>query len=205
MTPRVDPSSAAPQFFPTPAHLHTWFEKHGADAEELWVGFFKKSTGRASVTWSEAVDEALCVGWIDGVRKGIDDESYLIRFAPRKRRSTWSVVNIKRVEELAAQGRMQPPGLAAFASRTEDNSGVYSFEQAVVELDEQSLATFRASPDAWSWFQQQPAFYRKAGIWWVVSAKRETTRQSRLTRLVEESLNHRRLAHLTAPRRRPAE
>jgi len=118
-----------PTFFATPAEFRAWFEEHDERAQELLVGFYKKGSGRPSITWPEAVDEALCCGWIDGVRRSLDDASYVIRFTPRKPRSTWSAVNIKRVEELTAQGRMRPAGLAAFAKRAEDRSSIYAYEQ----------------------------------------------------------------------------
>ena len=152
------------------------------------------------MTWPEAVDEALCFGWIDGVRKSIDETSYAIRFTPRKTRSTWSAVNIRRVQELTAQGRMRPAGLRAFAARVEGKSGIYSYEQRdVAELGDPYERQFRANSAAWDFFQAQAPSYRKAAIWWVVSAKKEETRQRRLTALIDDSAAGRRIASLTPP------
>lgn len=192
-----------PAFFATPAELGAWLGEHHATATELWVGFHKKGSGLPSVTWPEAVDEALCVGWIDGVRKRIDEHSYEIRFTPRKPSSTWSAVNIARVAELTALGRMHPAGLAAFARRTKANSGIYAYEQkdpaALEPADEER---FRAEPAAWEFFQAQAPWYRRAAIWRVVSAKRAPTRERRLAELIEDSAQGRRISSLT---RRPPE
>ncbi len=158
------------------------------------------------MTWPEAVDEALCFGWIDGVRKSIDETSYANRFTPRKSRSTWSAVNIKRVRELVAEGRMRPAGLRAFAARADDKSGTYSYEQRdAVELGDAYERQFRAKHAAWDFFQAQAPSYRKAAIWWVVSAKKEETRQRRLTALIDDSAAGRRIASLIPPSaRRPS-
>ncbi len=184
-------------FFAAPAEFRRWLMEHHATAAELWVGFYKRGSGRPSITWPEAVDEALCVGWIDGLRKSIDGESYRNRFTPRKARSTWSAVNIARVAELTAQGRMQPAGLAAFAQRSEDRSGIYSHEQrrdlALSAADEER---FRANPAAWAFFQAQPPSYRHGALHWVLSAKQETTRQKRLATLIDDSANGLRIAPL---------
>ena len=195
------PQPRNPQFFAKSEELREWFDANAADADEAWIGFYKKSSGRPSITWAEAVDEALCVGWIDSVTKGLDDDSFAIRFTPRRKGSTWSLKNIRRVEELRAEGRLRPAGLAVFEQRLPDKSGTYSFEQESVELDEQALQTFRATPGAWEWFHTQPPSYRKAAIWWVISAKRPETRKRRLAALIDDSRARRRLAHLT-PRRR---
>ena len=140
-----------------------------------------------SITWPESVDEALCFGWIDGIRKSLDETSYTIRFTPRRTTSIWSAVNINRVEALMAEGRMQALGIAAFEARKEDKSGVYAYEQMPTELPEQFAKIFRKNKAAWVFFQAQPAYYRKRMIWRIVSAKREETQQSRLTQLVEAS------------------
>jgi uncharacterized protein YdeI (YjbR/CyaY-like superfamily) len=183
-----------------PEAFRAWLEQHHATDQELWVGFYKKDSGRPSITWPESVDEALCFGWIDGVRKSIDDESYMIRFTPRKPSSTWSAVNIKRVGELAEQGRMHPAGLAAFARRTEAKSGIYAYENrdsaALEAADEQQ---FRANAQAWDFFQAQPPGYRKTAIWWVVSAKQEATRRKRLATLIDDSAHGRTIRSLTRP------
>jgi uncharacterized protein YdeI (YjbR/CyaY-like superfamily) len=191
-----------PTFFATPQELRAWLEAHHADARELFVGFHKKGTGRPSITWPESVDEALCFGWIDGVRRSLGPESYVIRFTPRKARSTWSAVNIKRAGELIAEGRMQPAGLKAFEARTDDRSAIYAYEQrGEAKLDPEQEREFRANAAAWEHFQSRPAGYRKSALWWVVSAKREETRRKRLTTLIEDSAAGRTIRHLT-PRRR---
>jgi uncharacterized protein YdeI (YjbR/CyaY-like superfamily) len=182
-----------PIFFATPQEFRAWLLEHHATDRALWVGFHKKGTGRPSITWPEAVDEALCVGWIDGVRKGIDDASYAIRFTPRRRGSTWSAVNVRRVQELSAEGRVQPSGLQAFEERTAEKTAIYSHEQAQAVLDEDAEQQFRANEAAWRFFMAQAASYRKAAIWWIVSAKQVTTRQRRLAALIETSAEERTL------------
>ena len=189
-----------PIFFSTPAELRAWFEQHHATESELWVGFYKKASGRPSITWPEAVDEALCFGWIDGVRKGIDDVSYANRLTPRTRRSTWSAVNMKRAQELIELGLMHPAGLKAFEQRTEDRTAIYSYEQRQdAQLDDAQERQLRANAPAWEFFNAQPAWYRKAAIWWVVSAKREETKRSRLETLIEHSERSRTVPPLTRP------
>lgn len=191
---------AEPLFFASPRELAAWFGEHAATETELLLGYWKKGTGRASVTWPESVDEALCVGWIDGVRRRIDDESYVIRFTPRKSGSTWSEVNVGRVAELTAQGRMRPVGTAAFEARRADRSGIYSFEQKQEpRLDAQAEAVFRADPEGWAHFSAQPPSYRRAAVWWVVSAKQQATRDRRLAQLVADSRAGRRIASLRRP------
>ncbi len=184
-------------FFPSPARLRQWFEKHHASKRELWVGYFKKSSGKPSVTWPESVDEALCVGWIDGIRKSVDEESYTIRFTPRKPRSIWSSVNIERARALAEQGRMKPAGLKAFEARRENRSGIYSYEQRRDRLEEPYGSMLKKNADAWAFFQAQPSSYRKAAGWWVVSARKEETRFKRLGRLIEDSSHGRRIPQFT--------
>ena len=182
-----------PRFFRTPAELRQWFKKHHATENELWVGYYKVSSGKPTVTWAESVDEALCVGWIDGIRKSIDDESYTNRFTPRKSGSTWSAVNIQRIKALVDQKRMQPPGLQAFEARREYKSGIYSYEQRRTEFDEPYLSQMTSNKKAWAFFQAQPPSYRKMLIWYVVSAKQEATRQKRLKILIDASARGRRL------------
>jgi uncharacterized protein YdeI (YjbR/CyaY-like superfamily) len=177
-----------PIFFATPAEFRGWLEKHHQTDTELWVGFYRKASGRPSITWPESVDEALCVGWIDGIRKGIDETSYMIRFTPRKRTSTWSEVNIGRVAELTRQSRMQPAGLKAFERRLEARSGIYAYEQRKnASLDPGSEKAFRQHPKAWEFWENQAPWYQKMASWWIISAKREETRQKRLARLISES------------------
>ena len=173
--------------FATPAELRKWFGKHHMDAQELWVGFHKKGSGKPSITWPESVDEALCVGWIDGVRKSLGEERYVIRFTPRKRTSIWSVVNVNRVAMLAAEGRMQPAGLAAFEARTHVKTGVYAFEQEKPELSVADVRAFKKNKAAWKFFEAQPPGYRRQMSWRIVSAKREETRVKRLLQLIEAS------------------
>lgn len=193
-----------PTFFATPSAFRTWLEEHHHTTQEVWVGFYKKSSGQPSITWPEAVDEALCFGWIDGVRKGIDDASYTIRFTPRKPRSIWSAVNVKRASELAHLGRMRPAGLKAFEERVEEKSGLYAYEQEnAAELNDAYEQQFRANTQAWDFFQAQAPWYRRTAIWWVISAKKEETRLKRLATLIEDSEHGRTIAPLTR-RTRPA-
>jgi uncharacterized protein YdeI (YjbR/CyaY-like superfamily) len=191
-----------PTFFETPAGLRAWLERNHESEGELWVGFHRKGSGRPSITWPEAVDEALCFGWIDGLRRSVDEASYKIRFTPRKPTSTWSSVNIGRVGDLTAEGRMRPAGLAAFERRSEAKSGIYAYEQRkTARLEPAHERRFRANPEAWSFFQAQPAGYRKTATGWVVSAKREATREKRLATLIDDSAHGRRLARLTYTRK----
>ena len=189
-------------FFATPAEFRTWLEQHHASETELLVGFHKRATGRPSMTWQQSVDEALCFGWIDGVRRSLGDESYTIRFTPRQKRSIWSAVNIKRAHELIAEGRMTPAGLTAFEARTDDRSAIYSHEQRqAAELSAEQRAQFEAEPEAWSWFQAAAPSYRRAAIHWVTSAKRPETRERRLATLIADSAAGRKVG----PLRRPGE
>jgi len=190
-----------PIFFKSPVEFRKWLEKHHAAAQELWVGFYKKASGRPSMIWPESVDEALCFGWIDGIRKGVDEAGYTIRFTPRRPRSVWSAVNIKRAEELDRQGRMRPSGRRAYEARLENRSGIYSYEQRTAELDEPYGGQFRRHEGAWTFFQAQPASYRKAVNWWVLSAKKEETRLGRLEKLIEDSARGRRIPQFTSRKR----
>ena len=188
------------RFFETPAELRDWLDDHHETAEELIVGAWKKSTGKPSVTWEQIVDEALCVGWIDGVRRGVPGDGWSIRLTPRRKGSNWSAVNIAKIAELRAAGRMRPAGEAAFAARTAARSAVYSYEQrkeATLEPDEE--ARFRGNEAAWSWFEGRPASYRTAAIYWIVSAKRPETRAKRLATLIEDSAAGRTIRPLTRP------
>ena len=178
-------SAATPRFFSTPAELRRWFARHHRDASELFVGYWKVGSGEKSITWPESVDEALCVGWIDGVRKRIDEHRYVIRFTPRKASSIWSAVNIARVHALDTAGRMHDAGRAAFEARREHKSSVYSFEQESVELPDTYAKLLKANRRAWVHFEARAPSYRKAVLWWIVSAKQEATRQRRLALLIE--------------------
>ena len=171
------------QFFKTPADLRRWFRVHHASAAELWVGFHRKDSGRTSITWPEAVDEALCVGWIDGVRYKLDDISFTNRFSPRRKGSTWSVVNIARVGALTEAKRMRPAGLAAFAARKTFRSGIYAYEQRPQTLPEPYAGLLRKQRRAWDFFQAQPPGYQKLMTWYIVSAKKDETRLQRFARL----------------------
>lgn len=179
--------------FAAPSELRKWFAKHHANAQELWVGFHKKGSGKPSITWPESVDEALCVGWIDGVRKSIDEESYVIRFTPRKATSIWSVVNVNRVAVLTAEARMLPAGLAAFEARTHKKTGIYAFEQENPELSLADIRTFKKNKAAWKFFEAQPPGYRRQMIWRITSAKRKETHVKRLQILIDASAGGSRL------------
>jgi uncharacterized protein YdeI (YjbR/CyaY-like superfamily) len=180
-------------YFRSPADLRKWFRANHATAGELWVGFYKKDSGRASVTWPESVDEALCVGWIDGIRKSLGGESYTIRFTPRRKGSIWSAVNITRVSVLTAERRMRPMGREAFAARRENKSGIYSYEQRRDRLEEPYAGFLKKNKAAWAFFEAQPPGYRKVLGWWIVSAKQEATRMSRLKILIDACVKGKRL------------
>jgi uncharacterized protein YdeI (YjbR/CyaY-like superfamily) len=180
-------------FFPAPADLRQWFARHHATEAELLVGFYKKDSGRKSITWPESVKEALCFGWIDGIRRNVDEVSYSIRFTPRKRASIWSAVNIKYANELIERDLMQPAGLAAFELRRENKSGIYSYEQRTANIPEPYLSQFKKHKAAFKFFEAQPAGYRKLMSWRIVSAKQEATRLKRLEKLIAESSAGRRL------------
>jgi uncharacterized protein YdeI (YjbR/CyaY-like superfamily) len=184
----MTPSAAKPKFFATPQEFRRWLEQHHATAEVLEVGFHKKESGRPSITWPESVDQALCFGWIDGVRHSIDEFSYSIRFSPRKPRSKWSAVNIKRAQELIDAGLMHPAGLAAFERR-----GNYSFDQSAGELPAEYARIMKANPRAHEFFQAQPPGYRKIGTRYVITAQKEETRLRRLQYLIDESAAGRRI------------
>lgn len=186
-----------PTFFPTPADLRAWLSRHHEGATELLVGFYKRDSGKPSITWPESVDEALSFGWIDGVRQSIDEGSYTIRFTPRKQGSIWSAINIRRVQALVEEGRMTPAGLAAFEARKENRSGVYSHEQRPMELVEPYAGRLRDNEKAWAFFQSKPPSYRKAATWWVISAKKEETRWSRLEMLATLSAKGEMIPQLT--------
>jgi uncharacterized protein YdeI (YjbR/CyaY-like superfamily) len=182
-----------PKFFRTPTDFETWLEKNHATATELWVGFYKRGSGKLSITWPESVDQALCFGWIDGIRKRIDEISYQIRFTPRRRGSIWSAINIKRADELVRQKQMRPGGFNAFASRIENKSGIYSYEQRSTELTEPYAQLLKKNKTASNFFEKQPPSYRKMISWWIVSAKKEATRMARLAKLIGESAKGKRL------------
>jgi uncharacterized protein YdeI (YjbR/CyaY-like superfamily) len=162
-------------------------------ATELWVRFYTKDSGKPSITWTESVDQALCFGWIDGLRKRVDKISYQIRFTPRRRGSIWSAINIKRAKELVRQKQMRPTGLKAFAARIENKSGIYSYEQRSTELSQPYANLLKENKAAWNFFENQPPSYRKMIGWWIISAKKEETRMVRLAKLISESAKGKRL------------
>ena len=182
-----------PKFFPTPSAFRKWLVANHAKANELWVGFYKKDSGKPSITWPESVDEALCFGWIDGVRKSVDTESYMIRFSPRKPTSIWSAVNIRNMDRLIKEKRVAPAGMKAYAARKEYRSGIYSYEQRPVELVEPYASQFRRNKAAWEFFQAQSPGYRKIMTWYIVSAKQERTRLARLEKLIDASAKRQRI------------
>jgi uncharacterized protein YdeI (YjbR/CyaY-like superfamily) len=191
-----------PTFFPTPADFRKWLETHHETAPELLVGFYKKGSGKPSITWPESVDEALCFGWIDGVRRTIDEESYTIRFTPRRPRSNWSAVNLKRVAELTKLGRMQPAGLRAYEARDPARCQIYSYEQKErieVELSPAYEARFKANKKAWAFFQSQAPYYQRIVSRWVMTAKQEETQLKRLATLIDDSAHGRRIAAMARP------
>lgn len=176
-----------PKFFSEQQKFRKWLEEYHDKKKELLVGFYKKSTGKPSITWPESVDQALCFGWIDGIRRSIDEESYSIRFTPRNPKSTWSAINIKKVEELKKLGLIKPAGLAAYKRKEENNSKIYSFEQRIVKFDAGYEKAFKKNKKAWNNFLLQPPYYRKTVTHWVMSAKQEVTRIKRLNRLIKDS------------------
>ncbi len=200
MTAARKPQPPKPKYFATPTAFRTWLAAHHSSSTELLVGFYKKSSGKPSITWPESVDEALCFGWIDGVRRSVDDERYTIRFTPRNARSTWSAVNIKRVAALTELGRMEAAGLEAFARREAARSQIYTYEQRTeAALDDAGEREFRANKAAWSFFQAQPPSYRRLAIYWVMTAKKEQTRARRLATLIADSARGRRIGPLARP------
>lgn len=184
------------KFFPTPKDFRKWFEKNHDKKAELWVGFYKKGTGKPSITWPESVDQALCFGWIDGIRKTIDEEAYKIRFTPRRARSIWSAVNIKRMGELMEEKLVHQTGLDAFARRDEERSRIYAYERASIPLSDEYEAIFQKNKKAWEFFESQPPSYKKPVLSWIASAKQEETRMRRLQTLIKDSENGERIAQL---------
>lgn len=185
------------KFFDSQSRFRHWLARNYDKKNELWVGFHKKHSKKKGITYPQALDEALCFGWIDGVKKRVDDTSYTMRFTPRKPKSIWSRVNTKRAQELMAQGRMAPPGLKAFALRDSKRSGLYSFENAPQKLDSLHEKRFQANKKAWDYFQAQPPGYKKKFIFWIMSAKKEETRLRRLDQLIAASANGVRIDSLT--------
>ena len=181
-----------PVFFASAAAFRAWLHEHAASETELLVGFWRVGTGRPTLTWSDAVDQALCYGWIDGVRRRVDEERYTIRFTPRRRGSTWSNVNVAKVERLLAAGLMTPAGVAAWEARDPAKTGIYSAESPI-PLAPEYEAALRERTEAWAFWERQPPSYRRMASYWVMSAKREETRLRRLARVVEDSASGRRI------------
>jgi uncharacterized protein YdeI (YjbR/CyaY-like superfamily) len=177
-------------FFSTQQDFRRRLEEIHAAETELIVGYYKVGSGKPSMTWSESVDQALCFGWIDGVRRSIDAESYCIRFTPRKSKSVWSAVNIKKIAELTAKGLMQPAGIAAFEKRTADKSGIYAYENKPTEFPVEFENLFRENKPAWAFFEKQANGYKRTIMYWVLSAKQQTTKLSRLDKLITACENH---------------
>lgn len=174
-----------PKFFSTPEKFREWLEQNHAGTTELLLGFHKKASGKKSITYPEALDEALCYGWIDGVRKNLDETSYTIRFTPRKSRSIWSLVNVRHIERLTKEGRMRPAGIEAYKRRDPKRTGIYAFENRPREFSPEFEKAFRKNKTAWSFFEKQPAGYRRVIVFWVMEAKKEETRIKRFKQLVE--------------------
>ncbi|HEX5157566.1 MAG TPA: YdeI/OmpD-associated family protein [Ktedonobacterales bacterium] len=192
-----------PTFFRSPEEFRAWLLEHHASEQELLLGFYKKRSGVTGFTQAQAVDEALCFGWIDGHMRALDENRYTARFTPRTPHSIWSAVNIRRAEQLIAQGRMEPAGLKTFTGRDPRQAGRYSFENRPQSLDQADETVFRANAPAWAFFQAQIPSYQRTAIWWVISAKTDATRQRRLVTLIADSAEGRLLKNLSYGGRKP--
>ena len=186
-------------YFVSTDELRDWFDENHQTATELWLGYHRKATGRPTVTWSDAVDEALCVGWIDSVRYRIDDERSAQRFTPRRKGSIWSAINVAKVATLTEQGRMRPAGIAAFEARTPEKTAIYAYEREAAAFSEEETERFRADGAAWADWERRPPSYRKTATYWVTSAKRAETRERRLTSLIADCAAGRKPNALTPP------
>jgi len=175
-----------PAYFATQQDFREWLEKNHDKVSDLWVGYYKVSTGKPSITWSQSVDQALCFGWIDGIRKSVDKESYCNRFTPRKSKSVWSGINIRKVEEMNKRGLMHPAGLAAFEKRNDQKSAIYSYENRPEKLHPDYENLIKLHPKAWEFFRLQSPSYQKTAIYWVMSAKQEATRIKRMNELISD-------------------
>jgi uncharacterized protein YdeI (YjbR/CyaY-like superfamily) len=175
------------RYFGSTTELRDWFDAHHESSDELWLGYWKKGTGRPSVTWTQAVDEALCVGWIDGVLQRIDDERHAQRFTPRRKGSNWSAINVAKIERLTAEGRMRAAGVRAFEARMPERTAVYSYEREIEPMTDEELALLRSNGAAWADWARRPPSYRRAATAWVTGAKQATTRQRRLATLIEDA------------------
>jgi uncharacterized protein YdeI (YjbR/CyaY-like superfamily) len=199
---RAAGTESDPIFFRNPAEYRKWLEKNHSTAKELWIGYYKKATGKPSLTWEQTVDESLCFGWIDGIRKSIDEESFKQRVTPRRPTSVWSQINIRKIGELSKAGLMQPAGLAAFEKR--DSKRTYTYESFAAPLGRDQEEIFRANKKAWEFWKAQPAGYKRLASWYVMSAKQEATRQRRLERLIVDSAAGRRIGMLETKKKAKA-
>jgi uncharacterized protein YdeI (YjbR/CyaY-like superfamily) len=190
-----------PRFFATHLQFHNWLARNHDSEKEILVGFHKKTSGKKSITYSEALDEALCFGWIDGVRKSLNDDSYTIRFTPRRAKSIWSLVNVRHIERLQKEGRMQPSGVAAFDARDPKRTGIYAFENRPRKLSREFEKILRTNKKAWEFFSVQPPFYKRTIAFWVMGAKKEETRLSRLNRLIDSSARGERVGILESKKK----
>jgi uncharacterized protein YdeI (YjbR/CyaY-like superfamily) len=190
------------KFFASQSEFRAWLEENHANTSEIWVGFYKKDSGKGGITYPQSVDAALCFGWIDGIRKSVDAISYCNRFTPRKPKSNWSAVNTKRIGELIAQGLVHEAGLKVFNARDQEKTNLYSFERESAALDDDAIKQFKTNPKAWENFEAQAPSYKKAAIWWVISAKQEATRQKRLGELIAFSEKGERIPQFVSPSRR---
>jgi len=184
------------KFFKTTEAFRKWLEKNHNKKDELWLGYYKKASGKTSVTYKEALEEVLCFGWIDGISRSIDEEKYCQRYTPRRKGSIWSAVNIKKAEELIKNGKMHSSGLHVYKNRDPKKAGLYSFEQKEIKFPTALLKMLKANKKAWEYFSQLPPGYRKTSTWWVISAKQEETRQRRMKTLIADSEAGRRIALL---------
>lgn len=189
------------RFFRSGGEFREWLKNNHSKPAELWLGFFTKQSGRRGITYAEALDQALCYGWIDGIRKKIDPDSFVVRFTPRKPKSIWSNVNIGHVTRLSREGRMEPPGITAFRAKDASRTGIYSFERDVAALEPQMVKHFKRNREAWKYFSAQPPYYRRITSWWVISAKKEETRARRLEQLIAHSGRNERLPQFTSSQR----
>ncbi|NOS84790.1 MAG: bacteriocin-protection protein [Ignavibacteria bacterium] len=193
---------AAPQptnikFFKSQAAFRKWLEKNHNKKDELWLGYYKKASGKTSVTYKESLEEVLCFGWIDGISRSIDEEKYCQRYTPRRKGSIWSAVNINKAEELIKNGKMHSSGLNVYKNRDPKKAGLYSFEQKEIKFPPALLKMLKANKKAWGYFSKLPPGYRKTSTWWVISAKQEETRQRRMKTLIADSEACRKIALLT--------
>ena len=202
MTSRPDPSDVL--FFESTEQLREWFDANHQTADELWLGYHKKATGRPTVTWSDAVDEALCVGWIDSVRYSLDDERSAQRFTPRRKGSVWSAINVRKVAELIAQGRMRSAGLAAYEARDPGKTAIYAYEREIAALTEDETARLQANAAAWADWERRSPSYRRSITYWVASARKPETRARRLDALIEASAAGEPVGPMRAARRTSA-